>query len=81
MGVTLYPSYIVTGQIPECANFVFIYEKTMPNQGGRSLVDNGLGDSGQVLAHEIGHALVSLSVPFTDEQMKLVASTSGWQCM
>jgi hypothetical protein len=35
-----------------------MYEKTLPNQGGRSLVDNELSDSGAVLAHEIGHQLV-----------------------
>jgi hypothetical protein len=36
-----------------------MYEKTLPGFGGRSLVDGGLADSGAVLAHEIGHQLVS----------------------
>jgi hypothetical protein len=38
---------------------VHMYEKTLPGFGGRSLVDGGLADSGAVLAHEIGHQLVS----------------------
>jgi hypothetical protein len=36
-----------------------MFEKTLPGLGGRSLVDGGLSDSGAVLAHEIGHQLVS----------------------
>lgn len=59
LGVTVYPSYIATGELPMCANWVFMFERTLPNQGGRSLVDNELSDSGAVLAHEIGHQLVS----------------------
>lgn len=59
MGMCIYPSFFVTGMVPECANFVYIWEKTLPGQGGRSRVDNQLGDNGQVLAHELGHALVS----------------------
>lgn len=55
----MYPSYIATGELPACANWVFMFERTLPNQGGRSLVDNELSDSGAVLAHEIGHQLVS----------------------
>jgi hypothetical protein len=57
--VTIYPSYVLTGELPACANWVFMFERTLPNQGGRSLVDNELSDSGAVLAHEIGHQLVS----------------------
>lgn len=56
--MTVYPSYIHTEELPACANWVFMYERTLPNQGGRSLVDNELSDSGAVLAHEIGHQLV-----------------------
>jgi hypothetical protein len=37
---------------------VFLYEKTLPGLGGRSLIDGGLADSGATLAHEIGHQLV-----------------------
>lgn len=59
--MTIYPSYILTGDLPACANWVFMYERTLPNQGGRSLVDNELSDSGAVLAHEIGHQLVSVA--------------------
>lgn len=59
LGVTIYPSYVLTGELPACANWVFMFERTLPNQGGRSLVDNELSDSGAVLAHEIGHQLVS----------------------
>jgi len=61
--VTVYPSYIHTEELPACANWVFMYERTLPNQGGRSLVDNELSDSGAVLAHEIGHQLVREGVP------------------
>lgn len=56
--MTVYPSYIATGELPHCANWVFMFERTLPNQGGRSLVDNELSDSGAVLAHEIGHQMV-----------------------
>lgn len=56
--MTVYPSYILSGELPPCANWVYMYERTLPNQGGRSLVDNELSDSGAVLAHEIGHQLV-----------------------
>jgi hypothetical protein len=42
-----------------CCCRVFLYEKTLPGLGGRSLIDGGLADSGATLAHEIGHQLVS----------------------
>ncbi|WIA14405.1 hypothetical protein OEZ85_002931 [Tetradesmus obliquus] len=58
LGVTLYPSYMTTGAMPGCANWVFLYEKTLPGLGGRSLIDGGLSDSGATLAHEIGHQLM-----------------------
>lgn len=45
---------------PECQNWVHIFEKTLPGLGGASVVDGGLADSGAVLAHEIGHQLVSM---------------------
>ena len=47
------------GDYEECLNWVHIYEKTLPGLGGASVVDGGLADSGAVLAHEIGHQLVS----------------------
>jgi hypothetical protein len=50
---------IVTGC---CCCRVFLYEKTLPGLGGRSLIDGGLADSGATLAHEIGHQLVSDSL-------------------
>jgi hypothetical protein len=57
--VTLYPSYFSTGQLPQCANWVFIFEKTLPDQGGRSKIDGLLCDGGATLTHEIGHQMVS----------------------
>jgi hypothetical protein len=59
LGVTLYPSYFSTGQLPPCANWVFIFEKTLPDQGGRSKIDGLLCDGGATLTHEIGHQMVS----------------------
>jgi hypothetical protein len=47
------------GSYPQCLNRVHIFEKTLPGLGGRSVVDGGLSDSGAVLAHEVGHQLVS----------------------
>jgi hypothetical protein len=61
LGVTLYPSYFSTGQLPMCANWVFIFEKTLPDQGGRSKIDGLLCDGGATLTHEIGHQMVSRS--------------------
>lgn len=58
LGVTLYPSYFSTGQLPPCANWVFIFEKTLPDQGGRSKIDGLLCDGGATLTHEIGHQMV-----------------------
>ena len=58
LGVTLYPSYFSTGQLPMCANWVFIFEKTLPDQGGRSKIDGLLCDGGATLTHEIGHQMV-----------------------
>lgn len=60
LGVTLYPSYFSTGQLPMCANWVFIFEKTLPDQGGRSKIDGLLCDGGATLTHEIGHQMVSV---------------------
>lgn len=57
--MTLYPSYFSTGQLPMCANWVFIFEKTLPDQGGRSKIDGLLCDGGATLTHEIGHQMVS----------------------
>lgn len=59
--MTLYPSYFSTGQLPMCANWVFIFEKTLPDQGGRSKIDGLLCDGGATLTHEIGHQMVSRS--------------------
>lgn len=42
------------------ADFLML-QKTLPGLGGRSLVDGGLADGGGTLAHEIGHALVSIA--------------------
>lgn len=42
-----------------CANWVFIFEKTLPDQGGRSKIDGLLCDGGATLTHEIGHQMVS----------------------
>ena len=44
-----------------CANWVFIFEKTLPDQGGRSKIDGLLCDGGATLTHEIGHQMVSRS--------------------
>jgi hypothetical protein len=41
-----------------CANWVFIFEKTLPDQGARSKIDNLLCDGGATLTHEIGHQMV-----------------------
>jgi hypothetical protein len=37
---------------------VFIFEKTLPDQGGRSKIDGLLCDGGATLTHEIGHQMV-----------------------
>eukprot|EP00775_Hariotina_reticulata_P014860 gene14860-15052_t len=58
LGVTLYPSYFATKQLPDCTNWIYVFEKTLPGQGGYSLIDGGLSDSGHVLTHEIGHQLM-----------------------
>jgi hypothetical protein len=41
LGVTLYPSYFATKQLPDCTNWIYLYEKTLPGLGGYSLVDGG----------------------------------------
>lgn len=61
LGYTWYANMFSYGDHPECMNWVHIYEKTLPGLGGRSVVDGGLSDSGAVLAHEVGHQLVSSS--------------------
>lgn len=54
---------------------IVLYDKTMPGQGGRSTVDGQLADSGYVLAHEVGHALMLLHT-FAEKR----AWTTAEQC-